>query len=103
MHITTIQNTARAMVCAILLGFFGAVSADEIPEPGSVAEELLEILLATGTIDDTRFQLDFRAFRPGRARAHPPPRVPGRKMSPNRHINDRNRPLGAARFSAIRH
>jgi phosphate-selective porin OprO/OprP len=56
MRYSTIENTARAMVCAILLGFAGAVSADEIPEPKSVAEELLEILRAAGTIDDTQYR-----------------------------------------------
>jgi phosphate-selective porin OprO/OprP len=54
MRYCTIQNAARSMVCTILLGFAGAASADEITEPKSVAEELLEILRAAGTIDDTQ-------------------------------------------------
>ena len=53
---STIQNTARIMLCAILLGFAGAVSADEIPAPKSVAEELLEILRAAGTINDSQYR-----------------------------------------------
>ena len=58
------------MVCAILLGFAGAVSADEIPESKSVAEELLEILRAAGTIDDTQYR-DLRE----RARAEEAQRI----------------------------
>jgi phosphate-selective porin OprO/OprP len=58
------------MVCAILLGFAGAVSADEIPESKSVAEELLEILRAAGTIDDTQYR-DLRE----RARAEESQRI----------------------------
>jgi len=70
MRTSTIQNTALAMVCAILLGFAGAVSADEIPESKSVAEELLEILRAAGTIDDTQYR-DLRE----RARAEESQRI----------------------------
>jgi hypothetical protein len=64
MRYSTIQNTALAMVCAILLGFAGAVSADEIPEPKSVAEELLEILRAAGTIDDTQYRENRSGSKP---------------------------------------
>ena len=56
MRYSSIQNVARTMVCTILLGFSGAVSADEIPESRSVAEELLEILRAAGTIDDSQYR-----------------------------------------------
>jgi phosphate-selective porin OprO/OprP len=56
MRDSSIQNAARTMLCTILLGFSGAVSADEIPEPQSVAEELLEILRAAGTINDTQYR-----------------------------------------------
>jgi phosphate-selective porin OprO/OprP len=56
MRYSSIQNVARTMVCTILLGFSGAVSADEIPEPRSVAEELLEILRAAGTINDSQYR-----------------------------------------------
>jgi phosphate-selective porin OprO/OprP len=70
MRTSTIQNTALAMVCAILLGFAGAVSADEIPESKSVAEELLEILRAAGMINDTQYR-DLRE----RARAEESQRV----------------------------
>ncbi len=51
----TIRNTARAALCAILLGLAGAASSDEIPEPKSVAEELLEILRAAGMIDERQY------------------------------------------------
>ncbi|MBW2542191.1 MAG: hypothetical protein JRF15_08880, partial [Deltaproteobacteria bacterium] len=47
-----VKVIAPTIVCAILLGFAGAISADEIPETRTVAEELLEILRAAGTIDD---------------------------------------------------
>jgi phosphate-selective porin OprO/OprP len=70
MRTSTIQNTALAMVCTILLGFAGAVSADEIPEPKSVAEELLEILRAAGMINDTQYR-DLRE----RARAEESQRI----------------------------
>ncbi len=56
MRYCTIQNAARSMLCAILLGFAGVASADEISEPKSVAEELLEILRAAGTINDTQYR-----------------------------------------------
>ena len=56
MRCCTIQNTARTIACAILLGFAGAASADEIPEPKSVAGELLEILRAAGTINDSQYR-----------------------------------------------
>jgi phosphate-selective porin OprO/OprP len=56
MRYCTIQNAARSMLCAILLGFAGGASADEITETKSVAEELLEILRAAGTIDDAQYQ-----------------------------------------------
>jgi len=56
MREATIQNAARTLFCAILLGISGAVSADEIPEPKSVAEELLEILRSEGTISDTQYR-----------------------------------------------
>ena len=56
MRYCTIQNAARSMVCTILLGFAVAASADEITEPKSVAEELLEILHTAGTIDDTQYR-----------------------------------------------
>jgi phosphate-selective porin OprO/OprP len=56
MRYSTIQNTARTIVCTILLGFAGVVSADEIPESKSVAEELLEILRAAGTINDSPYR-----------------------------------------------
>ena len=56
MRDATIQAAARIMLCTILLGFSGAVSADEIPEPTSVTEELLEILRAAGTINDTQYR-----------------------------------------------
>ncbi len=56
MRYSTIQNAARTIICTILLGFAGAVSADEIPESKSVAEELLEILRAAGTIDDNQYR-----------------------------------------------
>jgi phosphate-selective porin OprO/OprP len=56
MRYSIIQNVARTMVCTILLGFSGAVSADEIPASKSVAEELLEILRAAGTINDSQYR-----------------------------------------------
>ena len=56
MRYCTTHNAARSMLCAILLGFAGAASAGEIAEPKSVAEELLEILRAAGTIDDTQYR-----------------------------------------------
>jgi phosphate-selective porin OprO/OprP len=56
MRYSSIQNAARTIACTILLGFAGAVSADEIPESRSVAEELLEILRAAGTINDTQYR-----------------------------------------------
>ena len=56
MRYTSIQNAARTIACTILLGFAGAVSADEIPESKSVAEELLEILRAAGTINDNQYR-----------------------------------------------
>ena len=56
MRYSTGQYAARVVLCAILLGFSGPVSADEIPEPKSVAEELLEILHAAGMINDTQYQ-----------------------------------------------
>ena len=52
----TARFAARTLLCAILLGFSGVVSADEIPESKSVAEELLEILRAAGTINDTQYR-----------------------------------------------
>jgi len=56
MRYRTIRNTAAAALCAILLGFAGAALADEIPAPKSVAEELLDILRAAGTIDETQYR-----------------------------------------------
>ena len=56
MRYATIQNATRTMLCAILLGFAGAASADEVSESKSVAEELLEILRAAGTINDTQYR-----------------------------------------------
>ncbi len=56
MRYSSIQNTARTIVCTILLGFAGSISADEIPESRTVAEELLEILRAAGTIDDNQYR-----------------------------------------------
>jgi phosphate-selective porin OprO/OprP len=56
MRYSTIQNAARTIIFTILLGFAGAVSADEIPESKSVAEELLEILRAAGTINDSQYR-----------------------------------------------
>ncbi len=70
MRYSIIQNAARTIVCTILLGFAGAVSADEIPESRSVAEELLEILRAAGTINDTQYR-DLR----DRARAEDAQRI----------------------------
>jgi phosphate-selective porin OprO/OprP len=70
MRDSSIQNAVRTMLCAILLGFSGAVSADEIPAPKSVAEELLEILRAAGTINDTQYR-DLR----DRARAEDAQRI----------------------------
>jgi len=55
MRDTTIGNTVRTVLCTILLGLAGAVSADDIPAPKTVAEELLEILRAAGTINDSQF------------------------------------------------
>jgi len=56
MRYSTIQNIARTTLCTLLLGFAGAVSADEIPASRSVAEELLEILRAAGTINDSQYR-----------------------------------------------
>jgi len=56
MRYCTIQNVAHSMLCTILLGLAGAASADESSEPRSVAGELLEILRAAGTIDDTQYR-----------------------------------------------
>ena len=56
MRYSSIQNTARAIVCTMVLGFAGAVLADEIPETKSVAEELLEILRAAGTINESQYR-----------------------------------------------
>jgi len=53
---SSVQFAARTLLCAILLGFSGAVSADEIPASKSVAEELLEILRAEGTISDAQYR-----------------------------------------------
>lgn len=55
MRYCNIQHASRAMVCAILLGFVGTGSADEITGSNSVAEELLEILRAAGTIDEAQY------------------------------------------------
>jgi phosphate-selective porin OprO/OprP len=56
MHYCTIQNAARTMLFTILLGFAGNTSADEVSESKSVAEELLDILRAAGTINDTQYR-----------------------------------------------
>ncbi len=50
-----IQRSARILVSAIAIGFTATVSADEIEAPKSVAEELLDILRAAGTIGEAQY------------------------------------------------
>jgi len=56
MRHSTIQIAVRTALCAILLGPAGSAPADEVSEPKSVAEELLDILRAAGTINDTQYR-----------------------------------------------
>ncbi len=56
------QKSVRIFIIAVLLGFGPVASADEIEMPKSVAEELLEILRAAGTISEAQyFELRERA------------------------------------------
>ena len=51
-----LQNAAGIFAIAILLGFAEQASSDEIEAPKSVAEELLDILRAAGTIGEAQYQ-----------------------------------------------
>jgi len=72
MRHSTIQIAVRTALCAILLGPAGSAPADEVSEPKSVAEELLDILRAAGTINDTQYR-DLQT----RARAEEAERIDG--------------------------
>jgi phosphate-selective porin OprO/OprP len=56
MQLRNLLRAAQAVLCAVALGFAGEISADEIGGSKSVAEELLEILRAAGTINDSQFR-----------------------------------------------
>ena len=51
----SIRGFTRSFTAAMLLGFVATASADDIEAPKSVAEELLDILRAAGTIGEAQY------------------------------------------------
>jgi phosphate-selective porin OprO/OprP len=52
----TMKRTTAAAIWTVVLAIAGLASADEINAPKSVAEELLDILRAAGTINDSQYR-----------------------------------------------